>query len=41
MAEEAKNAGAEALPTKDIAEETLVMVESKTSFNLANSHLRP
>ncbi|CAD6205507.1 unnamed protein product [Miscanthus lutarioriparius] len=28
MAEEAKNAGAEALPTKDIAEETLVMVEN-------------
>ena len=41
MAEEAKNTGAEAVPTNDIAEEktaapapevTLVMVESKTSF---------
>lgn len=43
MAEEAKNIGAEAEPTKDIGEEktavpeeskTLVMVESKTCLNL-------
>jgi hypothetical protein len=51
MAEEAKNAEAEALPTKDIAEEktaapapalapevTLVVVESKTSFNFDCVH---
>ena len=47
MAEEAKNTGAEAVPTKDIAEEktaapapevTLVMVESKTSFNFDCGH---